>query len=458
MKEKRKAYRVVNILFTILMANMGLLFIRLGAGSLWQARASVFYAVLLAAVLIIWLILKIRSSAGSTVRLKMLNVGAEELLAFLLALPVTAGVAVWIFPKTGCSLFYPFHLTGPFILFAVIAVLVLAVVFWDGIIRVYLTSVQLGIRHRVWGIILGWIFPLNLLMLTKIRHIVRDEVRTEESLFARDAARAEKKICATRYPLLLVHGVFFRDIKGLNYWGRIPKELITNGAVIYYGNQQSADSVMDCGKELAARIRGVLAETGAEKVNIIAHSKGGLDSRAAITHCGMAPYVASLTTINTPHRGCIFAEYLLEHIPEKVRDQIAETYNKAAQVLGDKEPDFLAAVNDLTASACAAFNEKTPDAEGVLYESVMSYAKKASGSRFPLNMTHELVKHFDGRNDGLVAVEAARWGSAFTLLEPPENRGISHGDMIDLNRENIDGFDVREFYVGLVASLKERGY
>jgi triacylglycerol lipase len=55
-------------------------------------------------------------------------------------------------------------------------------------------------------------------------------------------------------------------------------------------------------------------------------------------------------------------------------------------------------------------------------------------------------------------VEAARWGSAFTLLEPPENRGISHGDMIDLNRENIDGFDVREFYVGLVASLKERGY
>ena len=85
MKEKRKAYRVVNVLFTMLMANMGLLFIRLGAGSLWQARASVFYAVLLAAVLIIWLILKIRSSAGSTVRLKMLNVGAEELLAFLLA-------------------------------------------------------------------------------------------------------------------------------------------------------------------------------------------------------------------------------------------------------------------------------------------------------------------------------------------------------------------------------------
>ena len=33
----------------------------------------------------------------------------------------------------------------------------------------------------------------------------------------------------------------------------------------------------------------------------------------------------------------------------------------------------------------------------------------------------------------------------------------AHGDMIDLNRENIDGFDVREFYVQLVADLKKMG-
>ena len=29
--------------------------------------------------------------------------------------------------------------------------------------------------------------------------------------------------------------------------------------------------------------------------------------------------------------------------------------------------------------------------------------------------------------------------------------------MIDLDRENIPGFDVREFYVGMVADLKRRG-
>lgn len=73
-------------------------------------------------------------------------------------------------------------------------------------------------------------------------------------------------------------------------------------------------------------------------------------------------------------------------------------------------------------------------------------------------MTYPIVKHFDGLNDGLVSVDSAKWGGSFTLLAPPGRRGISHGDVVDLNRENIPGFDVREFYVKLVADLKRRGY
>ena len=206
------------------------------------------------------------------------------------------------------------------------------------------------------------------------------------------------------------------------------------------------------------RIRQILAETGCEKVNIIAHSKGGLDSRAAITRQGMAPYVASLTTVNTPHRGCIFAEYLLEKIPAAARQKIADTYNAALKRLGDERPDFLAAVTDLTASACEKRNAVTPDAPGVFYQSVMSYCRRAQHGKFPLNMTYPIVKHFDGLNDGLVAVDSARWGERFTLLEPKGKRGISHGDVVDLNRENIPGFDVREFYVSLAADLKRRGF
>ena len=49
------------------------------------------------------------------------------------------------------------------------------------------------------------------------------------------------------------------------------------------------------------------------------------------------------------------------------------------------------------------------------------------------------------------------WGEKYILLKPEQDRGISHGDMIDLTRENIGGFDVREFYVDLVNDLKNRG-
>ena len=130
----------------------------------------------------------------------------------------------------------------------------------------------------------------------------------------------------------------------------------------------------------------------------------------------------------------------------------------ALKRLGDEAPAFLAAVTDLTASACEARNAATPDAPGVFYQSVMSYCRKAQHGKFPLNMTYPIVKHFDGLNDGLVAVDSAKWGDQFTLLEPRGHRGISHGDVVDLNRENIPGFDVREFYVSLVADLKNRGF
>ena len=115
-------------------------------------------------------------------------------------------------------------------------------------------------------------------------------------------------------------------------------------------------------------------------------------------------------------------------------------------------------MTDLTASACEARNAATPDAPGVFYQSVMSYCRKAQHGKFPLNMTYPIVKHFDGLNDGLVAESSFAWGEDCTYLTPSGKRGISHGDVIDLNRENVPGFDVREFYVSLVADLKNRGF
>lgn len=344
------------------------------------------------------------------------------------------------------------------ILAGILIFLVELTIFWVGIIAVYISSTQLGIKWRVWGAICGWIPVVHLFMLSKIIRVTSDEVKLEEQKNAHNLARAGEKICATRYPILFVHGVFFRDFEHLNYWGRIPGELEKNGATCYYGNHNSAAAVKDSAVELRDRILHLVEETGCEKVNIIAHSKGGLDSRTAIALEGMAPYVASLTTINTPHRGCEFADYLLSKIPRAQQELVARTYNTAAAKLGDNNPDFLAAVYDLTHEKCTERNEEVQDSPEVYYQSYGSKLTKAVSGQFPLNFTHPLVKHFDGANDGLVGEGSFRWGEHYEFLTPTKKRGISHGDMIDLNRENIPGFDVREFYVQLVADLKQKGF
>ena len=83
--------------------------------------------------------------------------------------------------------------------------------------------------------------------------------------------------------------------------------------------------------------------------------------------------------------------------------------------------------------------------------------KYACSGKFPLNISYMIVKRFDGANDGLVSEPSFHWGERYTLLRATGLRGISHGDVVDLNRQNIKGFDVREFYVQLVKDLKDRG-
>lgn len=388
-------------------------------------------------------------------KLRNINIGCVLLKSFL----VTTVLSIAFYLLTWMKVL-PYPLGNDRAFFWIVSltfcILVEIIIFWIGIFLIYISSQQLGIRWRVLGIVCGWIPIINLIVLIKLIRIVSIEIKIEEEKELLNISREKQQICKTKYPILFVHGVFFRDNKYLNYWGRIPKELEKNGATIFYGNHHSASSVEESAKELTARIKDIVNETGCEKVNIIAHSKGGLDCRYAISMTGMAPYVASLTTINTPHRGCEFADYLLSKIPKKQQEIVATTYNSAVKKLGDTNPDFLKAVYDLTANSCKKRNEIIKDVNDIFYQSVGSKLNKAASGRFPLNYTYRLVKYFDGDNDGLVGEASFPWGEKYTYLTTRGNRGISHADMIDLNRENFDEFDVREFYVQLLNDLKNR--
>ena len=384
-------------------------------------------------------------------RLRVLAEGADLLFAFAVSAIVTAVV------HAAAAFFIIRDNKAAFFTSCGVAAAVLAVVFWNGIIRVYLTSVQLGIKRRVIGLLAGWVPVLHLFALHQIVSVCYEEVRFENEKAILNEKRKDDRVCDTKYPLLFVHGVFFRDFKHVNYWGRIPKELETNGAVIYYGEHQSARSVADSGREIAERVKRIVSETGCGKVNVIAHSKGGLDCRSAISSFGAGEYIASLTTINTPHRGCVFADYLLNKAPEALKNGVAKTYNAALKKLGDENPDFLSAVYDLTASRCEILDTEMEDDPRVFGRSVGSKLNRATNGKFPLNFTYHLAKYFDGPNDGLVAEGSFKWGENYTFLTTDGPRGISHGDMVDMNRENINGFDVREFYVKLVKELKDKG-
>ena len=441
MKKKHNILYIIYVLLFSLVANSYFM-IKSNLNSLFILIPLFLYICLFGGVF---------SAKGCSVRMRICYHGAISLLVFITSVAVSLVIH-------SVLLCFVFALGWKELLWsALVSFGVHFVFFWDGIICVYLTSYQLGVKQRVIGALCGMIPIANLFALRSIINTTLNEIYFETEKEKINELRKNDRVCETKYPILLVHGVFFRDTKFFNYWGRIPRELERNGATVFYGNQHSAASISDCAEELTERIKAIVKETDCGKVNIIAHSKGGLDSRYAIEKCGIAPYVASLTTINTPHRGCMFADYLLTKIPEDIKDSVANAYNKTLKRLGDSEPDFLAAVNDLRADSCEELNKELPTPKGIYCQSVGSTLYKAGGGKFPLNFSYILVKLFDGKNDGLVSESSFEWGERYTLLTNGKKRGISHGDMIDLNRENIEGFDVREFYVELVSELKEKG-
>ena len=248
---------ILNILFLLLSSNCFIL--------LWTIQSSAGADIVCAALFIcLFLLANIFNlfphKKYQDIRLKICLHGVVRLKAVL-----TSGIISAFFQIT-LLLFFDLKVV---LISILICFLAHFIVFWNGIISVYFTSVQLGIKERIIGVLCGWIPLVNIIALARIIFTVSEEVRFETEKNILNAKRASSKVCATKYPLLLVHGVFFRDFKYLNYWGRIPDELKKNSARIYYGNHQSALSVAESAAELTARIKEIVSETGCEKHELL---------------------------------------------------------------------------------------------------------------------------------------------------------------------------------------------
>jgi len=165
----------------------------------------------------------------------------------------------------------------------------------------------------------------------------------------------------TRYPIVLVHGLFGFDSLGpLEYFYGIPGALRSGGAQVYVTSVSAANSTEVRGEQLLFQVRQILAATGAEKVNLIGHSHGGPTSRYVAS---VRPdLVASVTSIGGVNKGSRVADLLVGAAP----DLVYRVGNALGGLLGlisgssSLPQDAYAAAQSLSTAGTATFNARHP--------------------------------------------------------------------------------------------------
>lgn len=256
-----------------------------------------------------------------------------------------------------------------------------------------------------------------------------------------------------KYPVVLVHGIAAKD--NSLFWGRIPERLKESGTEVTLGQTDSWGSIENNANSLRKTIDTVLEKYNTNKVNIIAHSKGGLDSRYVISKMEYASKVASLSTISTPHLGSEIADYIFDKKYIHTRYAKKLTY-ALAKLYGDESPDPHEMLQDITTQNMIRFNQQNLNSESVYY---CSYHSAMSNSFDDLShfFMYKLIAKIAGANDGVVSLKSSKWGEKHTLING-KNGGISHSEIIDIKRKKISGIDIPDEYLKIVGNLISLGF
>ncbi|MCH7335865.1 triacylglycerol lipase [Acinetobacter sp. NIPH 2699] len=240
----------------------------------------------------------------------------------------------------------------------------------------------------------------------------------------------------TKYPIIFVHGVagFSRvgsDPLGVDYWHQILPDLARNGANVWAARLSPFNSNEIRGEQLLQQTEEILAITGAQKVNFIAHSQGGPTSRYV---AAMKPdAVASLTSVSGTHKGSPVASLLMKSngtILGHAGIAMTNFFSAAtvwAQGLDPKSypHDAAAAGHSISVEGSAQFNAQFPMGvpttacgEGAYQENGI-YLYSFSGTQPVTNLLDPLDLMFGGTslivdpkgdNDGMVSRCSAKFG------------------------------------------------
>ncbi|MGR5146928.1 lipase family alpha/beta hydrolase [Photobacterium alginatilyticum] len=182
------------------------------------------------------------------------------------------------------------------------------------------------------------------------------------------AGVSQKGYTETKYPIVLVHGLFgFDTLAGIDYFYGIPQALSKSGANVYVAQISATNSTELRGEQLLTQVQDLLAVTGAEKVNLIGHSHGGPTARYVAS---VAPeLVASVTSIGGVNKGSRVADIVRGTVPEGslpegVTVKLAEGLVTLINLLSggsDLPQDPLASLAALTTEGSLKFNQKYPE-------------------------------------------------------------------------------------------------
>lgn len=258
---------------------------------------------------------------------------------------------------------------------------------------------------------------------------------------------------STKYPIILAHGIAAKDARIMNAFGHIGDELTKAGYSVHIADTDGFGTIEGNAQQLKDFILRVLSETGCEKVNIIAHSKGGLDSKYMITELGMEDKVSSLTTLCTPHKGSIIASWIWK-LPMWMKKCFAFFINKFYKIVFlDKNPDALTACEQLRAKD---ESEETLQFSYKVYCQSYSSTIERAKDCFIMALPMKFQKHFENlESDGLVAEESTKFGNyRGKCLDIP----VSHVQIIDLFSKKSQKEKIYEFYKSVCSELADMGF
>ncbi len=268
-------------------------------------------------------------------------------------------------------------------------------------------------------------------------------------------------IAGTKYPIVLAHGL--AASASVFSFQPVAQHLRKLGFEVFVTEVAAFNTIAFRGRQLGEAVDAILEESEAPKVNIIAHSMGGLDARHMISSLHFDDKVASLSTVSTPHLGSTIASVVLEALDDlpfhgllikKFMARLSSAYNHADSVDVD---EVVVTLQNLTVDFVSnRFNPLNPDSPKVYYQSwagITSLNGNPDKVQGILESSFKILSEAEGPNDGQVSVKSATWGNF---------RGLIPADHIDeigkLQRSRSPLFHYLDFYTGIARDLAVRGF